>query len=140
MLSFIEIENTVLHWRYYLAKMNPCVVYVGRPCERYRQGHHVKILQLQFAILHSNIYIVLFYLLLYAIITHVHMINYAIKHRHAYDRWKNIPNVMILKDQDNYKIHCLRIIHLFECDYNFFLGLKWKDASHKAQKEKTIDE
>ena len=37
--------NPVLHRRYYLAKMNPCVVYVGRPCERYRQGHHVKILQ-----------------------------------------------------------------------------------------------
>ena len=72
--------------------------------------------------------------------THVHMINYAIKHRHAYDRWKNITNVMILKDPDNYKIHRLRIIHLFECDYNFFLGLKWKDALHKAQKEKTLDD
>ena len=43
--NHFEMGNPVLHRRYYLAKMNPCVVYVGRPCERYRQGHHVKILQ-----------------------------------------------------------------------------------------------
>ena len=68
------------------------------------------------------------------------MLNYAIKQRHAYDRWKTIVNVLILKDPGNFKIHRLRIIHLFECDYNFMLGLKWKDALHQAQQSKTLND
>ena len=35
---------------------------------------------------------------------HVQMLNYAIKQRHAYDRWKTIVNVLILKDPGNFKI------------------------------------
>ena len=68
------------------------------------------------------------------------MLNYAIKQRHAYDRWKTIVNVLILKDPGNFKIHRLRIIHLFECDYNFLLGLKWKDALHNAKHSKTLND
>ena len=50
------------------------------------------------------------------------MINYAIKHNYAFTRWKNIVNMMILKEEGNFKIHRLCVIHLYESDLNFFLG------------------
>ena len=34
-------------------------------------------------------------------------------------------------------IHRLRLIHLYECDLNFILGCKWREAIHKAQYKKT---
>ena len=40
----------------------------------------------------------------------------------------NIFNMMILKEEGNLKIHRLRVIHLYEADLNFILGLKWKEA------------
>ena len=66
------------------------------------------------------------------------IINYAIRHRYSFKRWKNITNMMIYKDPGNVKIHRLRVIHLYEADLNFILGLKWKDALHKAQQENTL--
>jgi hypothetical protein len=33
---------------------------------------------------------------------------------------------MILKEQNNHKIHRLRVIHLYEQDYNLILGFKWR--------------
>ena len=47
-------------------------------------------------------------------------------------------NNMIHKEPDNVKIHRLRVIHLYEADLNFILGLKWKDAIHKAQTSGTL--
>ena len=66
------------------------------------------------------------------------IINYAIRHRYSFKRWKNIINMMIYKDPGNVKVHRLRVIHLYEADLNFILGLKWKDALHKAQQENTL--
>ena len=34
-----------------------------------------------------------------------HMINYAIQHNYAFDRWKKIINMIILKEEGNLKIH-----------------------------------
>jgi len=48
---------------------------------------------------------------------------------------------MIYKDLlGNSKIHRLRVIHLYECDLNFIIGWKWREAIHKAQEEGTINE
>ena len=66
------------------------------------------------------------------------MINYAIKHTYSYDRWKNILNMMILKDEGKYKIHRLWVIHLYEVDLNFILGLKWKEAIYLLANNNTI--
>jgi hypothetical protein len=38
---------------------------------------------------------------------HVSLINYAIRHRFTYERWKTIVNVMIQKEPGNNKIHRL---------------------------------
>jgi hypothetical protein len=40
-------------------------------------------------------------------------------------RWKNAINVMLEKDYGRPRINRLRIIHLFEADFNFFLKLLW---------------
>jgi hypothetical protein len=39
---------------------------------------------------------------------------------------KQKVNVMILEEQNNHKIHHLRVIHLYEHDNNLLLGFKWR--------------
>jgi hypothetical protein len=58
---------------------------------------------------------------------HVSLINYAIRNRFTYDRWKTIVNVMmnlIKKKPGNNKIHRLRVIYIYEADFNGLLGIK----------------
>ena len=69
---------------------------------------------------------------------YVSMINYAIKHRYSYQRWKQIVSLMIYKEPGNVKIHRLRVIHLFENDLNFLLGIKWGQCLHKAQQDNNL--
>jgi hypothetical protein len=58
------------------------------------------------------------------ILAHVQLINYATKHKYTYDRWKTIVNVMIQKEPGNSKIHRLRVIHIYEADFNLLIGVK----------------
>ena len=46
--------------------------------------------------------------------------------------------MMILKEENNFKIHRLRVIHLYQADLNFLLGLKWKEAIHRASEHDTV--
>ena len=55
----------------------------------------------------------------------VDLLNAAIKHKYSFYRWQSIVNVMILKQPGNQKIHRLRVIHLYEHDYNLLLAIKW---------------
>ena len=41
---------------------------------------------------------------------------------------------MIYKEQGNVKIHRLRVIHMYEVDYNFLIGAVWREAIQHAQK------
>ena len=43
----------------------------------------------------------------------------------AMSRWRNAVNVMIEKDPGVPNVNRLRIIHLFEADYNFMLKIMW---------------
>jgi hypothetical protein len=56
---------------------------------------------------------------------HVSMIKYAIKQSYSYARWKNVINVMIEKEPGSSKVHRLRVIHIYQADYNFILQAKW---------------
>lgn len=58
------------------------------------------------------------------------LINQAIINQYTYNRWKKIVNIMILKELNNYKIHRLRVIHIYEHDYNLVLGIKWRELIH----------
>ena len=46
--------------------------------------------------------------------------------------------MMILKEENNFKIHRLRVIHLYEADLIFLLGLKLKEAIHLSSKHNTV--
>jgi hypothetical protein len=63
---------------------------------------------------------------------------YSLKHGYSYQRWHNIVNVMIQKYPGNNAIHRLRVIHLYEADYIFVLGHKWRQLLHHGEKHKTI--
>jgi hypothetical protein len=54
----------------------------------------------------------------------VKFMNIVVARGIAIPRWCQATNVMIEKDPDKPCIHRLRIIHLFEADYNYFLKLQ----------------
>ena len=68
------------------------------------------------------------------------MFNYAIDHHYSYKRWQQITNNMIYKEENNTKIHRLRVIHIYESDLNFLLGLKWKEAMHHGLQNNLLHE
>ena len=47
---------------------------------------------------------------------------------------------MIYKEVGNIKIHRLRVIHIYEADFNFFLGLKWRNSIQQAQQDGTLNQ
>ena len=76
----------------------------------------------------------------YMVTTRVTLINYALRTAYVYERWKDVVNVMILKEPNNNQIHRLRVIHLYEADYNLILGVKWRDALHQAEDNQLLNE
>ena len=54
------------------------------------------------------------------------MLQIAIKNRHVYQRWLDIITQMLEKDPGSPKIFRLRVIHLYECDYNLLLGIYFR--------------
>jgi len=68
------------------------------------------------------------------------LINYALKWGYSFERWKVVVNVMILKEPGNVKIHRLRVIHLYEADYNLILATKWRAMIHSAEDAGSINE
>jgi hypothetical protein len=62
----------------------------------------------------------------------IQLINYALGWGFSYARWQNIVNIMILKDAGVNKIHRLRVLHIYEADYNLILGIKWRALMHHA--------
>ena len=67
------------------------------------------------------------------------IINNCIRNNHVLEQWKTIVNVMIFKDPGNYKIHRLRIIHLYEADFNLLLAVKWRQLLRAADENGTIN-
>lgn len=63
----------------------------------------------------------------------VGLLNYALKFGYTYTRWLKVVNVMLQKDSGNPRIHRLRVIHIYEADYNLLLALKWRQAIHHAE-------
>ena len=61
---------------------------------------------------------------------HVVLLNYALHFGHSYDRWQRIVNAMLEKDPGDPKIHRLRVIHLYEWDFNLMLCVKWRKLLH----------
>ena len=70
---------------------------------------------------------------------HVSLINYSIKFGYAYDRWTNVVNIMLLKDPNLPRIHRLRVIHLYEADYNLLLAVKWRETMYHAEDNQLLN-
>jgi hypothetical protein len=69
----------------------------------------------------------------------VDLLNYALTNGHSFDRWKVIVNVMHLKEPNNPRIHRLRVIHLYEPDFNLLLGVKWRNIMHHSLDNDTLN-
>lgn len=61
------------------------------------------------------------------------VVSYGIKHGYTFNRWKQVVNAMIEKEPGNPQLHRLRVIHLYESDYNSLLGIKMRQVLHKAE-------
>jgi hypothetical protein len=55
----------------------------------------------------------------------VHFMNFVITRGIVIPRWCRATNVRVENDSGKPRINCLRIVHLFEADLNFFLQLQW---------------
>ena len=63
---------------------------------------------------------------------HLTLLNYALHFGYSYTRWQTIVNAMLEKDPGVPKIHRLRVIHLYEYDFNLILCVKWRQLLHHA--------
>jgi len=73
------------------------------------------------------------------LLAHVALINYAIDHSYSYTRWQKIVTMMIEKEKGNVKLHRLRVIHIYEADYNLLLCIKWRQVLHHASSHGTLN-
>jgi len=65
---------------------------------------------------------------------HPTMLNYTIRFGYQLQRWRKLVNVMLEKDVCRPRIHRLRVIHIYEADYNLLLAVKWRETLHYMQK------
>ena len=71
---------------------------------------------------------------------HILLLNYAMQFSYSFNKWKRIVNTMLEKDKGLPKIHQLRVIHLYEADYNLILGVKWRQVLHHAITHQLLNE
>ena len=71
---------------------------------------------------------------------HVSLINYALRMGISYDLWKTVVNIMLEKDPGDPKIHRLRVIHIYEADYNLLLSIQWRTLKHSAEDQHLLNE
>jgi hypothetical protein len=55
------------------------------------------------------------------------IVNFAIQSGTILERWINATNILIPKKNGSYKVTDYRYIHIYECDMNAMLSLKWKE-------------
>ena len=70
---------------------------------------------------------------------HLVLLNYALKFGYSYTRWQSIVNAMLEKDPGSPKIHRLRVIHLYEWDFNLLLCVKWRALLHHVCDNRLIN-
>ncbi len=61
------------------------------------------------------------------------MLKYPLERGYSYKRWSTVHNTMLFKDTDNVRIHRMRVIHIYEADYNLVLGVQWRIALYQDE-------
>ena len=72
-------------------------------------------------------------------LVHLQIINYSLRTGYSFRRWQTIANSHILKEPGCIKIHRTRVIHIYEADYNFSLGVKWRETMHRAEEANVLN-
>ena len=75
----------------------------------------------------------------YVIQGHLTLLNYALHFGYSYERWQTVVNSLLKKDEGDPKIHRLRVIHLYEWDFNLILCVKWRNLLHRCCDNKSIN-
>ena len=71
---------------------------------------------------------------------HNNILNASVRSGVPLDRWKTVHSNMIAKNEGKARIDKLRVIHLYEADYNGFLKITWPHrAVHNATKKRTLN-
>lgn len=66
------------------------------------------------------------------------IINYCIATGYTLQRWRQVINTMIFKEDQNYKVHKLRVIHIFEADLNLLYAVKWRQMIRQMDQHNQI--
>ena len=71
---------------------------------------------------------------------HLRLINVILKSGHSISRWQKCNNISIPKRSDCILVDKFRNIHIYECDLNAVLAIKWKAAIYRAEESNQISE
>jgi len=69
----------------------------------------------------------------------VTIINFCIRTGHVLNRWKTVVNTMIFKDPGDFRIHRLRVLHIYEADLNLIMAVKWRELLKAADAMGTVN-
>ena len=67
------------------------------------------------------------------------VINFCIRSGHVLNRWKVVINTMIFKDPGIFRIHRLRVLHIYEADLNLIMAVKWRDLLKEADARNMVN-
>ena len=70
----------------------------------------------------------------------VQILNYTVKRRYSYTRWKVIVTSITIKERNNSKIHRLRVIHLYKSDHSIMMALHGRDTVYYTEENILIDD
>ena len=71
---------------------------------------------------------------------HLDLLNYCAKTGYSLHRWQTIVTTTIPKEAGNFKIHRLRVIHLYEADLTALFSIWSRRMIVNSEKKKTINE
>ena len=66
--------------------------------------------------------------------------NLILKSKRSINRWRKCNNICIPKKPGCIEYDKFRNIHIYECDLNAMLAIKWRNAIKQAEEEKKINE
>lgn len=70
---------------------------------------------------------------------HFEILQYAVSNGHCFERWQQVVNTLIEKDQGDPKIHRLRVIHLMEADYSLLMGHYFRKVMHTSEDKQLLN-
>ena len=63
---------------------------------------------------------------------HLHLLNFCATTGYSLHRWHKIVTMMIPKEHNNFKIHCLHVIHIYEADLTVLFSIWSKRMVHAS--------